>query len=133
MKKFLKFGILLAIAMVLFTGCRTSPIITIENSTFVPTDTSKGTLENVGRSIIRAGATLGWKMEKVKEDEIMGTLYLRDHMAKVRIPYTLTDYSILYDGSSNLKYDAKNRTIHSNYNGWIENLNNAIQIQLGMF
>lgn len=89
-------------------------------------------MDNVTKAIIRAGASLGWQMKKVKDGEIIGTLYLRDHMAQVKIPYNTKDYSILYQNSSNLKYDAEANTIHSNYNGWVQNLDRAIQTQLGL-
>lgn len=131
MKKFLKLGLLVATVAVLFTGCRTGTIHNIEANTFVPVSKSIQ-MDKVAQAIIRAGAGLGWQMKKVAEGEIQGTLLLRDHMAKVKVPYTTKDYSILYQDSANLKYDASANTIHSNYNGWIQNLNNAIQLQLNM-
>ena len=42
-------------------------------------------------------------------------------------------YSIDYKNSLNLKYDSTKNTIHKNYNGWIQNLDNAIQVQLSQF
>lgn len=132
MKKLFKIGIMLTLLAFMFTGCRTGALVNINDASFVPMDTQKLTMDNVGRSIIRAGATLGWQMKKVSDGEIVGTLYLRDHMAQVKIPYTTKSYSIVYQNSSNLKYDADNNTIHSNYNGWVKNLDRAIQIQLGL-
>jgi len=49
-------------------------------------------------------------------------------MAQVDIKYSTIAYSITYKDSSNLKYDGTK--IHSNYNGWIQNLDKAIKIQL---
>jgi hypothetical protein len=81
-------------------------------------------------AILRAGATLGWQMQDVQPNLIEGTLYLRSHKARVDIPYRTGRYSIVYKDSVNLLYDGTN--IHKNYNGWIKNLDRAIQAQLGM-
>jgi hypothetical protein len=81
-------------------------------------------------AILRAGATLGWQMQDVQPNLIEGTLYLRSHKAQVDIPYSTGRYSIVYKDSVNLLYDGTN--IHKNYNGWIKNLDRAIQAQLGM-
>ena len=49
--------------------------------------------------------------------------------AVVDIEYTAKVYSINYKESSpSLHYDG--RSIHSNYNGWIENLDRAIRNRL---
>ena len=69
-------------------------------------------------------------MAVVKPGEIMGTLNLRSHQAIVTIPYTSKTYSILYKGSTNLKYDADKQTIHENYAGWIQRLDGAIRSRL---
>ena len=49
-------------------------------------------------------------------------------MAKVDINYNTKTYSITYKDSSDLDYDGTK--IHKNYNGWIQNLDNAIKVQL---
>lgn len=129
MKKIFKFSILMVFVMAIFTGCRTAPVHNYDSQV---TTTSSVALEKVGKQIIAAGATLGWQMKKVKDGEIIGTLFLRKHMAQVRIPYTTKSYQIIYKDSSELNYDAQTQNIHSNYNGWVQNLNNAIQVRLGM-
>jgi hypothetical protein len=86
--------------------------------------------EDVKKAIVRAGSALGWSMKMVEPGKIIGTLHLRKHMAKVEIPYTKSSYSILYMGSDKLNYDGTN--IHSNYNGWIQNLNRGISNQLNL-
>ncbi len=129
MKKFLKFSFVLVLAMALFTGCRTSPIRNYDSQV---STTSSVALDKVAKEIIAAGAGLGWQMKKVKDGEIVGTLFLRKHMAQVTIPYTTKSYQIIYKTSTELNYNAENKSIHSNYNGWVQNLNNAIQVRLGM-
>jgi len=69
-------------------------------------------------------------MKIVRPGLIVGTLYVREHMAKVEIPYDRNTYSILYRDSNNLDYDGAN--IHGNYNGWVQNLSNAINARLSV-
>jgi hypothetical protein len=98
-----------------------------------PIQTASGkeaTMGEVQKAIIGAGAALDWQMAVVKPGEIVGTLNVRSHQAVVSIPYTTKNYSILYKDSNNLKYDAKNQTIHANYLSWIQRLDNAIRSRL---
>jgi hypothetical protein len=59
---------------------------------------------------------------------MLATLDLRTHHAVVEIAYNAKSYSIAYKESNNLNYDGK--SIHRNYNGWIHNLQNAINVEL---
>lgn len=108
-------------------GCRTAPIRDMNNQP-VPPGVSEA---QVSQAIQSAGNGLGWAMKETRPGMIEGTLYLRDHIAKIQIPYSATSFSIRYVSSTNLKYNAANRTIHSNYNGWIQNLDNHIRARLG--
>ena len=118
--------------LVLVSGCRTSPVYNVDKHGF---ESSKGdyTEEDVKKAIKRAGSGLGWIISYEEPGHAIGTLYIRDHMAKVDINYDMEGYSITYKDSSNLKYDASEgeAIIHSNYNGWVQNLDNAIRTQLG--
>lgn len=114
---------------ILLVGCAPAPVQNVDNS---PVNASNANydLSDVTKAIQRAGTGLGWQMKEQTPGHIVGTLHLRTHMAVVDITYTLDDYSINYKNSTNLKYDAANNTIHKNYNGWIQNLTNAINAQL---
>ena len=117
---------ILVVSALLIAGCRSSPILNIENA---PIEiTAKHTSKDIKKAIIRAGAGLGWKMKAKKSGHIIGTLYLREHVAIVDIKYSNKSYSITYKSSENLNYDGTN--IHKNYNGWVTNLNRQIQAQL---
>lgn len=85
---------------------------------------------DVQQAIIRAGSALGWEMKLIEPGKIMATLHLRRHMAEVTIPFSKSSYSILYHGSTKLNYDGEK--IHSNYNGWVQNLNLGINNQLNL-
>ena len=115
---------LLALALV---GCKSNPVYNIEGAP-ISASTSGYSLRDVRDAIQQAGVSLGWQMKDVQPGLIVGTLVVRDHMAQVEIPYNRTSYSILYRDSQNLNYDGV--SIHSNYNGWIQRLNGAINAQL---
>ena len=117
--------ILIGLSFVL-AGCRTAPVMNIEDA---PVTTNvKASVKDVRKAIIRAGATLGWQMKDIATGHIQGTLLLRKHVAKIDIMFSDKSYTIRYKDSTNLGYDGT--TIHSNYNGWITNLDRAIQAQL---
>lgn len=84
----------------------------------------------VKKAILVAGNKRGWIMKPVAKGLIMATLNVRTHQAVVDITYTDKSYSIQYKDSSNLDYDAGKKKIHRNYNGWIKNLDQQIQIEL---
>lgn len=115
-----------------FFGCGTPPVYNVNNNAVVVAADKKATMADVEKAIMRAGGGLGWIMKKERDGLLKGTLILRTHTAVVAITYNSQEYSINYESSVNLNYDPANNTIHSNYNGWIQNLNKAIQVQLGL-
>jgi hypothetical protein len=130
---FIKRAFIVLLMLLFLVACRKSPVLNINDGVF---DLPHGEpLINVTKSIQRAGAGLGWKMKVVEPGRIVGIIFLRSHMAKIEIKYDTSSYTINYLDSENLHYqDAESSeegeaTIHSNYNGWIQNLNNAIQAE----
>jgi hypothetical protein len=118
----------LAVATAALAGCNTMPI---QNVSDAPVTTATGkhlSQTQVRDAIVRAGAALGWQMKDERPGMLVGTLYLRKHVAVVAIPYTASSYSIQYRSSVNL--DEKDGKIHKNYNGWIQNLTRGINAQL---
>ena len=114
-------------AVLFFVACTTQPVMNVQNA---PVNVVKGspTLDDVSKAIMRAGAGLGWQMTPQKPGLMQGRLALRTHVAVVDIKYDPKRYSIEYKDSTNLNYDGT--SIHRNYNGWIQNLDKAIQAQL---
>ena len=125
MKKILKFGALMLILSLVITGCKTSTVYNVQHKV-----SHKKSSETVYRAIKSAGQSLGWHISKIKPGVAQGKLILRSHVAIVRINYTRSSYKIRYSSSKNLKYNSKKNTIHSNYNGWIQNLEKAIDVRL---
>ena len=120
---------LLLIVVAGVAGCTAAPIRNVSDA---PVVSSKANLtaDDVKEAIKRAGAGLGWGMRENGPGSIIGTLHLRTHTAVVDIKYDAKSYNITYADSKELKYNADKQTIHRNYNGWIQNLDNAIRTNL---
>ncbi len=128
MKKII-LSIMLFLAILSLSGCRTANILNVPNQAIIANKTTL-TNDDVFKAIVRAGALKGWVITRVDNNTALGTLHLRDHVAVVTITFNTKEYSIKYKSSVNLKYNAEQNTIHSNYNGWIQNLKHAIDTQL---
>ena len=126
MKKTLKIAGILLVSVFIFAGCGSAKVYNVSNHHVE----NKKSSETVYKAIKSAGQSLGWQIYKVKPGLAQGKLYLRTHVAIVNIYYTNSRYSIHYVSSQNLKYNAKKQTIHSNYNGWVQNLEKAIDVRL---
>lgn len=118
------------LVLTVLAGCRTSPIHNVNDAAITTASGKELTMEQVKKAIILAGTSLKWAMADAAPGLIVGTLNIRRHQAVVDIKYDTKKYSITYNNSMNLKYDADHKRIHSNYNGWIQNLNNAIKARL---
>lgn len=127
-----KTAIALAIACaatVLVAGCaRTGAIYNVTDSPVATPGGKTLTAANVRAAIVTAGTANGWRIVDAGPGKLEGTLNLRTHLAVVEIPYSARSYSIVYKRSENL-YEA-NGQIHSNYNGWVQNLDRAIRTEL---
>ena len=114
------------VVLLLLVGCRAGDVYNVRSA---PVASSKAvSMADVETAIQRAGAGLGWQIIPQGPGRAEGILMLRDHKAVVDIAYDTKTYNIVYKDSTNLYYDGK--TIHSNYNGWIQNLDKAIRAEL---
>lgn len=127
MRKLLSATLFMA-AVITLPACRTAPIYNVADTPVIATVAKPLTANQVQQAIVRAGGGLGWVMRAEKPGLIVGTLNIRSHQAVVEVPYTNTSYSIKYKSSQNLNQEGDQ--IHRNYNGWVMNLDRAIQAQL---
>jgi hypothetical protein len=128
MKKLLKIFAMMALLSFAIIGCRSQSVYNVKN---IPISGNNSvSQEDVYEAIKLAGASKGWIISKVSDGLAQGQINLRAHEAIVSIPYSNSSYSILYKSSKNLKYDGE--TIHSNYNGWVKNLKQAIDFRLAV-
>lgn len=130
MKRHILGVLLVSVATLFLAGCPHQALVYNVRDAPVITSVDRYSMDDVKKAIMRAGASLGWNIRDVAPGQLEGTLYLRKHMAKVDIPYSQDSYSIIYKESANLRYDGEK--IHSNYNGWVQNLDRAIKSQIGL-
>jgi len=130
MKRHFRGVLLVSIATLFLAGCPRQALVYNVRDAPVVANVNQSSMEDIKKAITRAGAGLGWNIREVAPGQLEGTLYLRKHMAKVDIPYSKDSYSIVYKESDNLRYDGEK--IHSNYNGWIQNLDKAIKTQISL-
>ena len=128
MKNIFKVSAIAILLITIFAGCGVGAVYNVTNNpvTVKPAVTD----DQLFKAIKIAGLNLGWQVTKVKPGLAQAQLFFRTHMALVEIPYSKESFSINYKDSTNLNYDAEKGTIHKNYNGWIQNLRNAISLQM---
>lgn len=111
--------------VVLLAACRAGPVYNVQSTSLGAPPNA--TMEQVATAIKRAGSGLGWEVRDVAPGQMTGRLALRSHVAIVDINHDTRNFSIAYKDSTNLNYTGTE--IHSNYNGWIQNLERAIKAQ----
>jgi len=118
----------IAVSFFLFS-CTTSAVLNLRNEPISSSINGKQpTVEKVEKAILTAAQKRGWSTRVVKDGLIEASILVRTHQATIQIPYSSTNYSIIYVDSSNLSYDGTN--IHKNYNNWIVKLSRSIQSEL---
>ncbi len=120
--------VLVAMLVAMLAGCRSAPIHNVNDAPIVVTEGKQASMDNVKAAIMRAGIRFGWQMTDTAPGVITARIALRGHTATAEVKYNVRTYSIEYRDSTNL--DAGGGTIHKNYNGWIENLDREIRIEL---
>lgn len=109
------------------------PINNLMNVTIpVRTDGSPFSLQKIQAVIIDGCAARGWAATLVEDGLISASITVRGkHYARIDIPFSQTDYSILYGDSNNLDYNEKRQSIHRNYNNWVIKLSGTINQRFG--
>lgn len=118
----LKFIVICLITLAV-AACRTVPVESVTHHAF-PAGTEKLSLAQIEESIIKAASDRDWVVTRQAEGTLFATYSPRSHMAKVRIGFDKTEFSIVYADSTNLNYDGT--SIHYNYNRWVNNLRQDI-------
>ena len=118
-----------AVLVLALAGCvRVAPIYNLDAVPVVASSGKSLSAAQVRTAIITAGTGLGWRIADGGSGRLEGTLTLREHVAVVEIPYSGSSYAIKYKRSTNL--NESGGQIHSNYNGWVQNLDRAIRQEI---
>lgn len=109
------------------------PILNLQSEVVLPHfDGGDRSLDEVREAIANGCRHKGWRPIMDGDTQLVCSILVRGrHYAEVKIPFSTTNYSILYSSSRQLDYDAKRQRIHRSYNNWVLNLNQAIQQQFG--
>ncbi len=124
-------SLVLLFSLLALTGCMRQA--KLQNPTNLPVYGATGkqlTEAQVKQAILAGAREKGWVAREMGPGLITATLAVRSHLAEVEIPYSANGYSILYVRSSNLDYDARNQTIHNQYNNWVDYLRRAIEARM---
>lgn len=124
-----KNAFLFAGVLAVLIGCA-APKASIQSFPNQPISTNRPvSLDEVGKAIRAAGASLKMEMQQVKPGVINATYTTtKARSAVMEIRYDTKQYSITYKDSQGMQYDGNSISI--GYNQWVENLNRSIRAQL---
>jgi len=120
----------ISLMVILLVACVAQPIYNIDDAMIVSSTNKTLAKEDIKNAIMKAGTTRGWVIKENSPGNLVGTLFIRNHMAKIDIKYNEKSYSINYIDSENLNHEGY--LIHKNYNNWVKNLQQDIEIQLNL-
>ncbi len=124
---------LIVLMITLALGCtklKQQPLVTPETN--VEAMYSGLSANDVQNAIIVACTTRGWKVDKKTKSQIDASILVRGkHYVFVSIPYSSKQVTIKYKDSSNMFYEGGVMPkIHHNYNKWVTNLMQTINLNL---
>ncbi|WP_179957935.1 hypothetical protein, partial [Citrobacter cronae] len=112
---------LLAMALV-FTGCTSKPVYNAKEDFASSLNFSD---DQMKRAIVTALNDRQWIVQSVRPGMVKAAITVRGrHHAEVDIPYSPTEFQIVYRSSWGLDY--KDGKIHGNYNRWINRLRDNV-------
>ncbi len=117
-------SVVLGTALLAVAACSTSkPIASYSGA--IPASL---THEQVAEVIINAGNGRDWVMKRIDDNTISATYMARSHRVVCNVVFDSVSYKIEYVSSVNM--EAKDGSIHRNYNRWANNLRHDIEIAL---
>lgn len=82
---------------------------------------------SVEKAFKTCSSARGWRFKRLAPGKLIGQLNVRSkHYVEVEVAYNSKAYSISYRKSKNMRYNAKENTIHKRYNSWVSNLSNDV-------
>jgi len=139
MKHWKVMSVIIVFIGITWTGCvrdlynvQDAPVPSFKNRSLSLEEVKKAIMRSKGTSNVR------YEMHDVEPGLIRCMLkFKKKHSAWVDIPYSQESYSILYKSSQNLRYtpaseDDPAEGIHRAYNTWIRDLDQSIQMNLGV-
>jgi len=126
---------MLVLACCLFARAREVPLVNLEKQHWAHIGDKRLTLDQVKQCILAGGirCRTPWMGQFTPDGSLeLSTIMKGKYQIKVRVICTTDDFSIFYKDSTDLDYSktAEGEFIHPNYNMWIQELANAITIEI---
>ena len=133
--KFLKTLMLLAITLFSFNAVAREavPIVNYDDIAVATNSGKAPSADQVKQAIIAAASNKSWSIARQPDGKLLATLIVRNkHTIVVEIAYAADTYSLRYKDSINMKFDQRDGqpVIHPYYNRWVQELKDAIRIEL---
>ncbi|MHB1950011.1 MAG: hypothetical protein ACYCQK_00900 [Acidiferrobacteraceae bacterium] len=118
----------LLLVTVILGGCASlEPRVYEVRAAPLPLSRAPASLDEVAGAILRAGASLGWKMQRVGRHRISGMFNVYHAQAAIDVRFTRHSYTIRYRTSHHLH--AVDGHIETRYNIWVRSLSRQIEMQ----
>ena len=123
------------IATLAIAGCRASvPIdepVKASYGTNAYAESAKLTLSDYEKAIVRAGTYRRWVAKQIAPGQLEFTNTIRDkHTVVLDIVFDTETFSIKRKSTTNLRWNPTTKTIHPNYNFWIDLLEADIKAEI---
>jgi len=133
--KLIKLAVLVFAAIVSLNAIARTPVPIINHENLSVATTSGKTLQvdQVKQAIQAAAGAKGWSVAFQADSRLLATLNVRNkHTIVVEIAYATDKYSLQYKDSTNMHFGDLNgsKVIHPYYNKWVQELKDAIRIEL---
>ena len=119
-------NILLVSVVTFMTAC-SGPAIYTAGDAPVSQIGNTPTLAQVDKAVKDSLIGRGWIPSKVTNNSYIGLYKKRDLMAKIKVLFNTSTFTIQHLESRNLDFDASDNTIHPTYNRWIQMLEHDIR------
>lgn len=134
--KFIKLAIFVFAAVLSFNVAAREPvpIINHDNLAVVTSSGKAPAPEQVKQAIQAAASTKNWSITPQPDGKLLATLSVQGgkHVIVAEITYAADKYSINYKDSTNMKFGTRDdqAVIHPFYNKWVQELKEAIRVEL---
>lgn len=134
--KFIKFIFFVFAAILSLNVAAREPIPIINYDNLVIATSSGKVLqpEQVKQAILAAAGTKNWTIAHQSDGKLLATLSVQGgkHVIVTEIAYASDKYSLNYKDSTNMKYGTRDgeAVIHPFYNKWVQQLKEAIRVEL---
>jgi hypothetical protein len=119
-------NLLFVSAMTLFTAC-SGPAIYTAGDAPVSQIGNTPSLAQVDKAVKDSLIGRGWIPSKISNHSYIGLYKKRDLMAKIKVLFNTSTFTIRHVDSNNLDFDGSDNTIHPTYNRWIQMLEHDIR------